>query len=188
MLCLSDNGSLTRSQALGGDDMRDDFDKKLEQAEEDLNVEVPRNPKDGYAYSELVREAFVKIKLFRSKGFSYAQICRVFEKNGLLPKNSKPYSLRTAFQRERDRLRREEEIEKLFKQETQATGTETKPTPVKTSGTARVAKTVPVSELGDKKTGADVDERNRMIRNTTSVTVNTGTGRITKFADGSFEF
>jgi hypothetical protein len=88
----------------------------MERVEADLENESPHNVKDGYIYSELANAAFGKIKLFRSRGFSYTQICRAFEKNGLLPKKSNPYSLRAAFHRERNRLNQEEDINELLNQ------------------------------------------------------------------------
>ena len=156
----------------------------LKRAEEDLNREAPRSPCDGYAYSKLAKAAFAKIRLFRSKGFSYAQICRAFEKNGLLPKNPNPYSLRAAFHRERRRLKREEEIEKLAGREIHA---EAEPAPAKTDEMPLPGKTGHPVASEERKHGAVIGKRSR-ISSVASITVDTAAGRITKLSDGAFDF
>ncbi|MDR1510808.1 MAG: hypothetical protein LBS53_14375 [Synergistaceae bacterium] len=165
--------------------MQGNFEATLEQAEADIHKEAPRNAKGGYAYAEIAKAAFAKITLFRSKGFSYVQICRVFEKNGLLPKKSNPYSLRAAFHRERRRLAREEEIDELFNQD--ETGTDSNSAPIKTGKTAQASKVVSVDGHWDQKTRSEAAKRER-IRGMASLKVDTGNGQITKFSDGNFEY
>jgi hypothetical protein len=163
--------------------MQDDFNEAIERAEADLNNQTPHNTREGYAYSEIARAAFGKIKLFRSKGFSYAQICGVFVKNGLLPKNTNPYSLRAAFHRERERLKRGEELEKLFDKGDEA---ETKSLPVvKTDKTAQIAKVPAPKPVKPKEEGSQEVDR---IREMTAVTVETAAGKITRYANGGFGF
>jgi DNA-binding transcriptional MerR regulator len=156
----------------------------MERAEADLTGEKPYNAKEGYVYSELAKAAFKKIKLFRSKGFSYTQICRAFEKNGLLPKKSNPYSLRAAFHRERRRLAREEEIDELLSEKTDS---ESNSTPFKTGKTAQTSKATTVAGHEDQKTANAAAKRER-IRDMASLKVNIGDGQITKFSDGNFEY
>jgi hypothetical protein len=102
----------------------DEINATLEQAENALNEETPHNAVTGYIYSEIAHAAFDKLNLFRSRGFSYAQICGALEKTGLLPKNSNPYSLRQAFHREKARLKRENELMKLLEEDSDSVSKE----------------------------------------------------------------
>jgi DNA-binding transcriptional MerR regulator len=160
-------------------------DAALERAENILNQETPHNAREGYIYSELARAAFGKIKLFRSKGFSYAQICAALEKAGMLPKNSNPYSLRQAFKREQRRLKREEELMELLKGNKSA---EVEAMPAQAEKSASVVhQKAPKFETEASKPDDKVAERER-IKKMTGVPVNTGTSTIIKYTDGSFDF
>jgi hypothetical protein len=160
----------------------DEINATLEQAENTLNVETPHNAVTGYIYSEIARAAFDKLKLFRNRGFSYAQICGALEKTGLLPKNSNPYSLRQAFHREKARLKREGELMKLLKDNSDSVSKEEPGKPEKTAVVKVQVKPEP------EKSRLDEEAKAEWIKQMSGSVVDTGTGKIVKYPDGSFDF
>jgi hypothetical protein len=120
--------------------------------------------------------AFEEIALLRGKGMRFDKICAAFAKAGLLPDDAKPHSLSQAFLREKSRR------EKTARTET--TGTAKKPGATETGRTVKFPrKPVPTAQ----DSGNEAAEK-EWFRKQTSTTVDTGMGKITKNADGSFDY
>jgi hypothetical protein len=162
--------------------LTDEMNTALAQAENALNGETPHNSVTGYIYSEIARAAFGKLELFRNRGFSYAQICSALEKTGLLPKDSNPYSLRQAFHREKARLKREGELMKLLEDDSDSVSKEKPGKPEKTAVVKAQVKP------GPEKSKPEEDAKAEWIKQMSGSVVDTGTGKIVKYPDGSFDF
>jgi hypothetical protein len=131
---------------------------------------------DPYCYSMTASAAFEKIALLRGKGMRFEKICAAFAKEGLLPNGAKPHSMSQAFLREKRRR------EKTALTET--TGTARKSSVTETN---RIAK-FPQKPVPAAPNFGDEAAEKEWIRKQTSVTVDTGLGRIIKHSDGSFSF
>jgi hypothetical protein len=70
---------------------------------------APGRRRADFSYARIARSAFEGIRELTSEGFNYAAICEAFETNGLLPKDSKPYSLSRAVRREMARRQKRAE-------------------------------------------------------------------------------
>ena len=123
--------------------------------------ELPGNQGEGYLYSKLVKEAFDDISALKSRGFRLSTICRRFSEEGKLPKSADPNTFRRAFARE---CARREMIEERMKYEKVLRDTTKK------------------EEKVDHASSAQERKMPRSGR-----VVNTGTTRILKKSDGSFE-
>ncbi|MDL2263076.1 hypothetical protein LJC31_00330 [Synergistaceae bacterium OttesenSCG-928-I11] len=133
---------------------------------------------ERYRYAKAVVLAFDEIRMLLGRGIRFDRICKSFETSGLLPVNASVHSLRVAFRRE---CKRRGEI---YPQ----------------------TKTNREKALGEKKTVAnkvlprngqtiknepeknDADSTKDMVRKMGAVTVETGSGKITKYPDGGFDF
>jgi hypothetical protein len=116
------------------------------------------------SYSRTVFSAFEKIRALREKRVSFERICRSFETSGMLPENANLHSFRQAYLRERAR---------------------------RSKAGSDAAKKAPLSParpaMPDNAAGAENAEKER-ARKLAGTVVNTGTGKIIKHADGSFEY
>jgi hypothetical protein len=154
-----------------------------EQVENAIKDEKPPGIKEECAYSDAVRRFFAKIKALRSRGFSFVQICKAYEKIGQLPRHSNPYSFRQAFLRESSRRTQDEELLKAVKDIPHELGKETLPPPTSATPVAKAEKNnAEEAGINDELAGK------KWIENMTSSTVNTGLGKLTKHANGSFDF
>ncbi|MDR0764232.1 MAG: hypothetical protein LBE65_01395 [Synergistaceae bacterium] len=141
-----------------------------------LNEEAAIVSADPYRYSLTASAAFEEIALLRGKGMRFEKICAAFAKAGLLPNDAKPHSLSQAFLREK---RRREKTAR-----TEGAGTAEKSSATETNRAARVPqKTVQAAP----DSGAEAAEK-EWIRKQTSMTVDTGLGKITRNSDGSFDY
>jgi hypothetical protein len=131
---------------------------------------------DPYCYSMTASAAFEEIALLRGKGMRFDKICAAFAKAGLLPGDAKPHSMSQAFLREK---RRREKIVR-----TEAVGTAKKSS---AAGTDRAAKFPQKPEPAVPDSGNEAAEK-EWFRKHTSTTIDTGLGKITKNADGSFDY
>jgi hypothetical protein len=160
----------------------DDFEAASERVEEILRNETPLNRKEGHVHSDTAKKFFVKIKSLRERGFSFIQLCGAFEKAGMLPEKSNPYSLRQAFLRERARRAKAEELLKAVKDtalEKPAAPSAKANTPAaKTTGAQNNQARAPDKEAAEKE----------WLRKQTSTMVDTGLGKIIKNSDGSFDY
>jgi hypothetical protein len=171
---------------LGGGIGLDDFEAASERVEEILRNETPLNRKGGHVHSDTAKKFFGRIKSLRERGFSFIQLCDAFEKAGILPEKSNPYSLRQAFVRETARRAKAEELLKAVKD---TAFEETASRSPKANIPARAGFTKAVgSQSGSVPTPADRGDEKEWIRKQTSMTVDTGSGKITKNADGSFDY
>jgi hypothetical protein len=162
----------------------DDFEAANERVEEILRNETPLNRKGGHVHSDTARKYFGKIKSLRGRGFSFIQLCGAFEKAGLLPEKSNPYSLRQAFLREKARRAKAEELLKAVKdaaaEETAAPFPKAN-MPVRTpfmKDTKPQNGPAPDSEAAEKE----------WLRRQTSSRIDTGLGKIIRNSDGSFDY
>ena len=147
----------------------EDYGAAMEKAENILGEEAPLTRKDTRAYSKAIRPVFARIERLRSKGFSFVQICAACEKSGILPKDANPYCFRQAFRRERARLLAEGELAKQIADGSGTAGKTAMPSP---------------------KAGAPDGEaaEREWIRKQLCTSVDTGTGKIIKNPDGSFDY
>jgi DNA-binding transcriptional MerR regulator len=147
----------------------EDYGAAMEKAESILGEGAPLTRKDTRAYSKAIRSVFARIERLRSKGFSFVQICAACEKSGILPNDANPYCFRQAFRRERARLLAEGELAKQIADGSGTAGKTAMPSPK--AGT-------PDGEAAEKE----------WIRKQLSTAVDTGTGKIIKNPDGSFDY
>jgi hypothetical protein len=154
----------------------DDFEAASERVEEILRNETPLNRKGGHIHSDTAKKFFGRIKSLRGRGFSFIQLCAAFEKAGILPEESNPYSLRQAFLREAARRDKAEELLKAVKD----TASEEAAAPSPKAD-------MPVSASGGE-TAKDEAAEKEWIRKQLSTPVDTGLGKITKNSDGSFDY
>jgi DNA-binding transcriptional MerR regulator len=139
-------------------------------------TETPGRQGAAFCYSKAAYAAFSEITALREEGFSMATIHKVMESDGLLPKNSSPYSFRRAFRRE---SARRERAAKAPREEHPHSDTGKRE--------AVTSATKPAAADEGKILDEEGAERER-IRKMTSVTVKTANGTIVKHADGSFDF
>jgi hypothetical protein len=164
----------------------DDIEAANERIEEILQNETPLDRKGGHVHSDTAKKFFGKIKSLRGRGFSFIQLCGAFEKAGLLPEKSNPYSLRQAFFRESARRAKAEELLKAIRdtaleEETAPSSKADAPALTQLMKTANHQNN-PVPAL-DRETA-----EKEWIKKQTSTTVDTGLGKITKNSDGSFDY
>jgi hypothetical protein len=159
-----------------------ELEKIDEQIEEALRDEESPKRREGYVYSGATRRFFGKIKALRGRGYSFVQICRAYEKIGQLPKHSNPNVFRQAFLREAERRKREGEILKELKDGDGAEKTKTRETSPPVTPEDAEKKNLAKEDTGDE--GEDSDR----IRKMTGKVVETGLGKIIKYADGSFDY
>jgi hypothetical protein len=136
---------------------------------------TPGRQRADFSYARIARAAFEDIRALTASGFSYVAICKAFETNGLLPEGAAPYSLSRAVRREG--IRRQKRIEPA-KVERLEQNMEKKLDVVKTSTTV-------MSAQKPESGGTTPDEKTAKMAETK---VNTGLGKLTKHADGSFDF
>jgi len=131
-----------------------------------LREEAISDERQFFTYSEVAHAAFEDIELFkRTEKISLAKICRAFEKDGVLAPNSNPYSFRLALRREkawRARMAAEKN---------------------KTDTSKKVNSNEDVPDMSALKSSFAPERK--MPRS--GRVVNTGTARIVKNYDGSFE-
>jgi hypothetical protein len=161
----------------------DDLEATNERIDAAIEHETPLLRKGGRVYSGAAREFFGKIKALRGRGFSFVQICGAFEKAGILPRDSNPYSFRQAFLRELSRRVRAEELIEEVKNARESAAEP--PTPTSANAPART------DEPGkpDKNASAvNTESDEEKVRRLTGTVVDTGLGKIVKHSDGSFEY
>jgi hypothetical protein len=117
----------------------------------------------------------------RKKGFSFVQICKAYEKSGILPENSRVGSFRQAFQRENIRWLKERELKKLVVDGKDGDGKEQKTAVA--AGEDKSGK-----ETNVESADAEREREKERIRRLTGTVVDTGLGKIIKHTDGSFEY
>jgi hypothetical protein len=164
----------------------DDFEAASKRVEEILRNETPLNRREGHVHSDTAKKFFGKIKSLRERGFSFIQLCGAFEKAGMLPEKSNPYSLRQAFLRETARRAKAEELLKAVKD----TALEKTAAP---SAKANMPDSTPAAKTtAARNNQARVPDKEAVekewIRKQTSTTVETGLGTIIKNSDGSFDY
>jgi hypothetical protein len=159
---------------MGLEDRTGDVAQKIESR---LNEAVPFNARGINAYSNEAGAYFETIRAMRRKGYSFVQICRAFEKENVLPKNSSPRFFRQAFHRERKRREAEESLSEIAKNADVAPVKADSARPIPPAKTPEPAKPAPAGEAAEKE----------RLRKMNSVTVNTGLGKIVKHPDGTFD-
>jgi ribosomal protein L12E/L44/L45/RPP1/RPP2 len=158
----------------------DDLEAANERIDAAIEHETPLRRKEGRIYSGAAREFFGKIKALRGRGFSFVQICGAFEKAGILPQDSNPYSFRQAFLRELSKRVRAEELLKEVKN-----ARESAAEPPAANAPARTnAPGKPDKNASAARTESDEEK----VRRLTGTVVVTGLGKIVKHSDGSFEY
>jgi hypothetical protein len=159
----------------------ENFEMAVGAAEDLLKEGIPLKRCNANIYSKVVHAAFERIRTMKGKGFSFAQICGAYEKAGLLPGKSRAGSFRQAFQRERARRMKEDELKRLIEDGGDAEKN--------TESAANANKAA--SSMGSRVNKPDQQnqesEKERM-RRLTGTAVDTGLGKIIRHADGSFEY
>jgi hypothetical protein len=156
----------------------------MEAIENILEREKPFDKIGEHVYSRLIAGAFEKIRFLRGKGFSFVQIFNAFEKAGLLPKNPKYKCFIQAFQREKERRSKADDLLNLLENNHDTEKKEVSPIAAKR-----------IREIGNRKKSEprmpEPDEKAReqeRIKELTGTLVDTGNGIIRKLPNGSFEF
>ena len=163
----------------------DDLRVTSERIEEILRNQTPLNRKGGHVHSGTAKKFFGKIKSLRERGFSFIQLCGAFEKAGILPEESNPYSLRQAFLREKARRAKAEELLKEVKDN--ALG-EAAPSPkANMTDSTPASKTASAQNNQTRAPDKEAAEK-EWLRKQTSTTIDTGLGKIIKNSDGSFDY
>lgn len=177
----------------------DDLEFANERIEQVLESEPPCWAKEGCSYAGTVKKFFGKIRALRNRGFSYIQICRAFEKAGLLSADSNPDSFRQAFARESARRDRTNELlmEVRAGPSAEEPLKEANPPKKVSDVTAnpkppRAPNIAPPSVKQDAPQAAAAPESEEAMREKlkrmTSRVIDTGTGKIIKNHDGTFEY
>lgn len=117
------------------------------------------------AFSLLTRSAFEKVFKARTEGFSFVQICAVFEQVGLLPENTRPSSLRQTFYREEARRKKMAALSKQI-----------------------LGGKLAINKDAAKPNASEAETEEERIKRLTRGTIKTGDGKIIKNPDGSFDF
>jgi hypothetical protein len=159
----------------------EDFEAAIDNAENILKKENPLERTEANAYSSVIHASFERVKAMRKKGFSFVQICKAYEKSGLLPGNSRAGSFRQAFQRENIRRLKERELKKLVVDGKDGDGKEQKTAVA--AGEDKSGK-----ETNVESADAEREREKERIRRLTGTVVDTGLGKIIKHTDGSFEY
>lgn len=193
-------GTLTRVSFFVGRGMPlDDLEFSDERIEEVFEGETPRWKKGGYAYSNAAKRFYGKIRALRDRGFSFIQICDGFEKMGLLATGSKPYSLRQAFFREIARRNRTSELLREIRdgppageQAREASPARKAPSVSENVKSIRTPNIAPPPARREPPSAATIPESEEAmqerIKRMTSSEINTGTGKIVKHHDGTFDY
>ena len=150
----------------------------IERVIQKLRNEVPLRKCDAMIYAARAREYCKEIQRMRNDGFSYLQICRAFEEERLLPENSNVDSFRQACRRA---------FIKQGKHKDLAVAKKEAPEPV----TGKAPEGPPKKEEARREVAtqtAEALERERRKKLGLDKPIYTGTGRIIKHADGSFDF
>jgi len=164
----------------------DDFEAASKRVEEILRNETPLNRKGGHVHSDTAKKFFGRIKSLRGRGFSFIQLCAAFEKAGMLPEKSNPYSLRQAFLRETARRDKAEELLKAVKDT--ALEEAAAPSP-KADMPVRAPSMKAAKPKNDPALTPDGEAAEKeWIRKQLSTAVDTGLGKITVNSDGSFDY
>jgi len=154
----------------------------MEAIENILEREKPFDKIGERVYSRVIAGAFEKIGFLRGKGFSFVQIFNAFEKTGLLPKNPKYKCFIQAFQREKKRRSKADDLLNLLENNQ---GTEKKEvSPIAAKRIREIGKK-PDPRMPEPDEKAREQER---IKELTGTLVDTGNGIIRKLPNGSFEF
>jgi hypothetical protein len=170
----------------GGGMGLDNLEAAIERVEEILRNEAPLNRKEGHVHSDTAKKFFGKIKSLRGRGFSFIQLCGAFEKAGILPEKSNPYSLRQAFLRETARRAKTEELLKAVKDTAFVEVAASSP---KANMPAKTQFTKAANRQNGPAPARDSEASEKeWLRKHTSTTVDTGQGKITKNSDGSFDY
>jgi DNA-binding transcriptional MerR regulator len=137
-----------------------------------LNVretEIPGRHSEAFYYAKTAYTAIREISALREEGFSMAAICKVMERDGLLPKDASRNSFRRAFRKE---LARRDRASKLSISETR-----------KKEPQARSKKS---AETDKEKNPVSMEAEK--FKELTGSVVDTGTSVIRKLPGGSFDF
>lgn len=132
----------------------------------------------GYRYAKAVLFAYDEIRMLLGRGIKFVKICKSFEASGLLPENANAHSFREAFHREC--RRRGEKYSRTESKREKALGEK------KIVANRSIHQTNPPTKSEPEKT--DGDSAKDLARKMGAVTVETGSGKITKYPDGGFDF
>lgn len=159
------------TQKTGKEAIREAVERLL--AEEDV---IDNNA--GYRYAKAALLAYDEIRMLLGRGIKFVKICKSFEVSGLLPENANAHSFREAFHREC--RRRGEKYSRTVSKREKALG-EKKTVANRTPHQVNQ----PTKSVPEK---SDVDSAKEEARKMGAVTVETGSGKITKYSDGGFDF
>jgi hypothetical protein len=133
----------------------------------------------AFSFAKLAYKVFDDINDLRDAGLSLITICKELETDGHLPAGANPYSLSKALRREGERRERRAGTAQKKQVDHDAIRKEAAAKIIASNKKTDQRKIEP-----DKKT----DEEERRIKELTGTLVDTGTGVIRKYPDGSFEF
>lgn len=132
-------------------------------------TETPGRHSEAFYYARAAYTAFREINALREEGFSMAAICKVMERDGLLPKDASRDSFRRAFRKE---LARRDRASKHSISEAR-----------KKKPPAHVQKSAE-EDMKKKPVGMEAEKFKELIGNV----VDTGTSVIRKLPGWSFDF
>ena len=130
------------------------------------------------SYAIVVKVGYEEIQKLRNDGYGYDIICKTLSDKGALAVDAKPKYLRIAFMRETKR--------RLSRTRMNSS------TPGPGSGSMRKATSVTASpnKVVQNKTGETnrAEQEQERINKMTREVINTGTGKVVKNADGTFDY
>jgi hypothetical protein len=151
--------------------------------DEVLKTERPGRSGAKYIFAGTVYRYFNEIQFLLAGRFTLVTICKVLERRGDLPENCDPCSFRKAYRRE---LSRRESAAKF--QDGVKRGQKENADDAKSGKTIEPLQRPSESAPLDTRESSDEEYEKERIKELTSILVDTGTGVIRKFSNGSFEF
>ena len=154
----------------------DELSKKLDEALSSFKKGKSR------LYLYIVKNKFDAISRLLREGNTFISLFEHFVECGILPEDGNPESLRQAYRREA--------LKRAKKTETKSHDTQKK---ANTISSPAITETLPQKEkvsagLGEEQKVNEDEERVELIRKQLGTVVDTGTSRIIKYSDGSFDF
>jgi hypothetical protein len=149
-----------------------DIDELVRSAAGSLRKQPAIRRRCNVSYALVVKAGYEEILRLRADGYSYGLICEAFTENGLLPERSNPKALCSVFLREKKR--REKKVQSSDAVGKNAIPKSSETEPVKPDSGASRAPTTEKAEDRAKALTGSAEE--------------TALGKLTKHADGSFDF
>jgi hypothetical protein len=150
--------------------------------EDVLKTETPGRRGAKYIFAGIVYRYFNEIQSLHTDGFTLASVCKVFERRGELPENSDPCGFRKAYRKELSRRKTAAKFNDAANAGQKASGVEAK------NGKIAEPSKIPSPRAPQTSETSGGEYEKERLKELTGTLVDTGTGIIRKFPNGSFEF